>query len=449
MLIRFFVRNFRSINDEVELSMIPGKVRKHPDHVVKDSRKNGFNLLKTSVLYGANAAGKSNIIEAIRFAQHLITEGTRSNTSIRFQRFRLDEKARNQPSRFEFEIKTHDKAYAYGFEITSKIVHTEWLYELSKTAEAKQLFNRTTKDDQSIVEIDSKALSIGKEDSQFLQFIAKGTRPNQLFLTECDDRNVSYYSDVMTWFQKVLVVLPPPSVTTNAMEMHLEGDGKLIENLVRSLKGFNIDISGIRLEEIEDKEVQSGLSKLTELFDKIPSKIGETQQIVIGGIGGRFIIRRDEEGDIKTFRVVTTHTTSDGSDIRFEFDEESDGTIRLIDLLSGFITSLQNERVFIVDELDRSLHPVLSYNFLDFFLKATKGFPNQLIVTTHESSILDLELLRRDEIWFVEKNKQGSTELYSLEEFTPRHDKDIRRGYLQGRYGAIPIVRKISDLGWK
>ena len=446
MLIRFFVRNFRSINNEVELSMIPGKVRKHPDHVVKDSRKNGYNLLKTSVLYGANAAGKYNLIEAIRFSQQLIIKGTRPNKKIGFQRFRLDKKARNQPARFEFEIKIRDKAYAYGFEITPKAVHTEWLYELGKTTESKPLFNRTTENGQSHVEINQKSLSIGKEDSQFLRFVAKGTRPNQLFLTECNDRNVPYFSDVMAWFQKVLLVLPPPSVSTSSMEIHLKGDEKLIDNLVKSLKGFNIDISGIHLEEIEDNELRSVSSNLTELFDKIPS---EMQHIVIGGNRGRFVIRRDEEGIVKISRIVTTHKASDDSDIQFEFDEESDGTIRLIDLLSGFITSLEEERVFIVDELDRSLHPILTYNFLDYFLKTTKGFPNQLIVTTHESSLLNLELLRRDEIWFVEKDKQGSTELYSLEEFTPRHDKDIRRGYLQGRYGAIPIVRKISDLGWK
>ncbi|MEM7534028.1 MAG: AAA family ATPase [Chloroflexota bacterium] len=164
---------------------------------------------------------------------------------------------------------------------------------------------------------------------------------------------------------------------------------------------------------------------------------------------GRVILRRDATGVVKAYRIVTMHKANDGTDVQFEFNDESDGTIRLIDLLSGFITSLEEERVFVVDELDRSLHPILTYNFVDFFLKSTQGFPNQLIVTTHESGLLDLDLLRRDEIWFVEKNQQGATNLYALEEFMPRHDKDIRRGYLQGRYGAIPVVRKLRELGWE
>lgn len=441
MLIRFIVQNFRSINDEIELSMIPGRVRKHPDHVVKASNKSGYSLLKTAVLYGANAAGKSNLVEAIRFAQTQIVKGTRAGEKIAFQRFRLDEEARSQPARFEFEIKVYDKAYAYGFEVTPDTVHAEWLYELYKTKESKRLFDRITKNNQSQVEVNKKLLGIGKEDSRFLQFVAKGTRPNQLFLTECNERNVPYFSDVINWFQKVLLVLPPPSVQANSMEMHLKGDEELIDTLVKSLKSFNIDISGIQLKEIKENLP----SDLSELFDKMP---GDMQYVVIGGSRGRIVIRRDEEGIVRAFRVVTTHKASDDSDVQFEFNEESDGTIRLIDLLSGFITSLEDERVFVVDELDRSLHPVLSCNFLDFFLKSTAGFPNQLIVTTHESALLDLELLRRDEIWFVDKNKKGATELYSLEEFTPRYDKDIRRGYLQGRYGAIPIVRKARELGW-
>lgn len=445
MLIRFLVRNFRSIDNEVELSMIPGRVRKHPQHIVKDANPSGYDLLKTSVLWGANAAGKSNIIEAIRFAQQLIVRGTRPNQKIHVERFRLDEKALTQPARFEFEIKVHDKAYAYGFEVTPEAIQNEWLYEIAKTKESRRLFDRTTENDQTQVEFDPKSLGANKEDSQFVQFVARGTRANQLFLTECSERNVRYFSDVMAWFQKVLLILPPPSVPASPMEIHLGGDEQLASNLVSILKGFNIDISGIQLERIDDNENPNDSTRLKELFDKMP---GESGQIILGNNRGRFVIRRDKEGFVSLFKVITTHRANNNSDVQFEFGEESDGTIRLIDLLSGFIASLQDERVFVVDELDRSLHPKLSYNFLDFFLKTTKGFPNQLIVTTHETTLLNLELLRRDEIWFVEKNKKGSTELYSLEEFTPRHDKDIRRSYLQGRYGAIPIVRKISDLGW-
>ncbi|MEM9777116.1 MAG: ATP/GTP-binding protein [Chloroflexota bacterium] len=444
MLIRFYARNYRSIDQEIELSMLPGKTRSHTNHVAQSTNRSEFSLLKTAVIYGANAAGKSNIVEAIRFAQSFIIRGTRPEQLISFQQFKLGDKQNVEPTRFEFEIQTKNVPYSYGFELNNKVVLSEWLYEISKTRSPKQIFDRTENNQESKITINKKQLKLKEDDFQFLRFIARGTRENQLFLTECRERNSDHFSDIINWFQNVLSVLPPPSIS-NSSEFNFGENKSFVDNLINSLSSFNIDISNIELRKMEESDDPQFNANLRKFFDISPNI---SDQIEIGGDNGRMIIKREQNGEVNAYKLITTRKNAKGEDIYFEFNEESDGTIRLIDLLCGFLTSLRNERVFIVDELDRSLHPILSYNFVDFFLNATSGFPNQLIVTTHESFILDLDLLRKDEIWFVEKDKTGSTNLYSLEEFTPRADKDVRRGYLQGRYGAIPLIREISKLGW-
>ena len=146
---------------------------------------------------------------------------------------------------------------------------------------------------------------------------------------------------------------------------------------------------------------------------------------------------------------MTVHKLPSQKDsVLFEIYEESDGTQRLFDLIPALIELSNNDRVFVIDEVDRSLHPNLTKSLIEYFLLNSKGLKNQLILTSHESSLLDLKLLRKDEIWFTEKRPSGSTSLYSLEEYKPRFDKEIRKGYLQGRFGAIPLISNLKDLGW-
>jgi len=138
---------------------------------------------------------------------------------------------------------------------------------------------------------------------------------------------------------------------------------------------------------------------------------------------------------------MTQHHSKRGNETLFEISEESEGTQRLIDLIPGLITLLHSDKVFVIDELERSLHPSLTKTLLALFLNHSKGIKSQLIVTTHESELLDLELLRKDEIWFIEKNQAGESSVYSLEEFKLNYGKDWRRGYLLGRFGAIPMIK--------
>lgn len=145
---------------------------------------------------------------------------------------------------------------------------------------------------------------------------------------------------------------------------------------------------------------------------------------------------------------MTAHDSDDGEEVLFDINEESDGTQRLLDIAPGLLDIFSTEKTYIIDELDRSLHADITTSIFKAFLNNTSDIHSQLIVTTHETNLLDLELIRRDEIWFVQKNKQGESSLYSLEEYQPRFDKDVRRGYLAGRFGGIPMLPNFDNLSW-
>jgi len=184
------------------------------------------------------------------------------------------------------------------------------------------------------------------------------------------------------------------------------------------------------------------ISQQIEDLDKNSAAIIETNK------GGRMIVSKNSEDRVSVTELRTRHLSEDGKLIDFSLNEESEGTQRLIHLLpSLFLLKQDSEKVVFLDELDRRLHPQLSRRFVEVEL-GCRNKNNQLIFTTHDTNLLDLDLLRRDEIWFVEKNQQGSSSCYSLAEFKIRPDLKIERGYLNGRFGAIPFFGNIESLGW-
>ena len=162
--------------------------------------------------------------------------------------------------------------------------------------------------------------------------------------------------------------------------------------------------------------------------------------------GNEFLIERSEENHFYRISIQAAHEPQPGKVIPLDLSEESDGTRRLLNLLPALHYLQTGNAVFFIDEIDRSMHPILARQFLEFFLKSCQGGRHQIIITTHESNLLDLDLLRRDEIWFAEKDQAGSSHLYSLADFTVRTDQDIRKRYLQGRYGAIPFLGDLNAL---
>lgn len=446
MLIRFSIENFLSFRTRQKFSMLAGRSgRDKSFHVLKKGNRNDVNLLKTGVIFGANASGKSNLIKAIDFGRRLVLAGTQTEKPIQFQNFRLHEDSVKQPSRIEYEIKHKGKSYAYGFTFNNKKIIEEWLYEFDKIKETL-IFERSNTTNFDLNPLLEK--NENENEKQFLNFISKGTPDNQLFLTEIRQRkvkdNVTEISDILNiidWFQNALTVFYPKS-KVEGVEFELKENTELSTIFQEFLKYFDTGINGISLEKIDfDKvkvpshikeEIKSSL--LSEKSEKTNAWVENPMQNV------RYIFTKENSDDIIVRKLMTKHTIhgKNSSTSYFDINEESDGTQRIMDFIPILIDLFKGNNVFIIDEMERSLHPNLIYDLIDLFLDKSEGVNSQLILASHESSLLTQNLLRKDEIWFVVKDKIGASSIYSLEDYDIRFDKKIQKDYLQGRFKAIP-----------
>lgn len=439
MLIRFTVENFRSFNGEAVFSMLPGRVQKHNKHIVSHPKQD-IDALRIAVIYGANGSGKSNLVKAMNFAQRFVIDGTRPKQRVPVEPYRLDRSRLTQPSRFEFEFAVNEHIYAYGFLVDARSVHEEWLYAVDSNREYP-LFERKTVNNKVDASFSDEVTTNDRTEKLFLEFVTRGTRPNELLLTKLDDSNVDYFEPIYEWFRDTLTIVFPNS-QFNGVQMGVHKDQKFSQELASFLHSMGTGIDEVCMKTVEAESIDfpmdlvvGDLDARNEVIDEGDDEDASTNRlIVLNSPNGRYLLQRTEDGLLETHALGTRRYVG-GDPVDFELSEESDGTQRLFDLFPVLYGA--KIKVFVIDELERSLHPNLVRRFIGNFLGAENQ--NQLIVTTHEATLLDLALLRRDEIWFVEKSPSGSSIVYSLEEFKPRHDLDVRKGYLQGRFGAIPV----------
>lgn len=450
MLIQFLVGNYRCFRDETLLNLFPAKrIRTFKGHLLSDGEGKKVQALPIVALYGANASGKTTLVRAIGFARKLILNGTRADQPIRVTQFRLDEEYSELPSKFEFVIKHEGVLYTYGFTTTTQVITEEWLFgDFGRGEEV--LFERATKDSKALVEV-GKRLGSSEKEKQRMQFVAEGTRQNQLFLTEANERNVEGVKALYNWFSKSLVIVRPES-EYHAMALRAHTDQEFSSFLERLLVSADTGISKI-LCEAEPLEINRHLPGIPDdVYKNVLSGIEKegTQAVSFQRNDGRlFAVRKNSSnGTPEIIQMRTAHKTKDGKLVPFETEEESDGTRRIMHLAAAMLEVQNREITYIVDELDRSLHPHLSKFLLELFLAGTsqKGNRGQLVFTTHETSLLDRELLRPDEIWFVEKDSLGGSHMMSLSEFKLHHTLKVERGYLNGRFGAIPMVGDVRKL---
>ena len=450
MLITFSVENFKSFNDRQELVMIPAKkLKTNKEHVIA---LNKVSVLRNATIYGANASGKTNIIDAIRFAKHVITKKIPMEASKMY--CRVFSENQEKESKFEFEIYKNGKFYAYGFSLlmSDQIIKSEWLYELlpSKNTQT-MLFERETDTNRlelgenlMLDEIDTmrfKTYKLDFEDNNTGLFIREMNRNKKMN----KESKLTFFRDVFEWFDEDLVTIFPDQPITDFEYFYGDGGSDKINEIIEL---FDTGISKVKIEEISvadlknkiptkiaDDILQSFKNKLEDSADNMKAMMSLRTNTAFYNIKGA----RGEDPVITTIMLEHGNAFSD-----FEFSEESDGTRRLFDLLDILISNEKN-KIYVIDELERSLHPKLTYKFLELFFEYLKENNTQLIFTTHESTIMDQELLRRDEIWFVERNKDNVSHLYSLDRFKERYDKKLSKAYLEGRYGAVPVLKNFSD----
>lgn len=447
MLVRFNVGNFLSFNEIQEFSLIKGKVKSKSDRLYDNGK---IKLLKFSSIFGANASGKSNLVKAIKYAQSTILSGKIKTNHI--SSFKLDKECADRNSYFEFEIVINNKNYSYGFEmnINKKQFVSEWLIQLCSNNSEKNIFTRDILNGKFESDLVIKTAGLKTKFDVYSDDLKNNE--NILFINEMNKKakselykiknELSILKYVYEWFSEKLDVNYPDRPISDYSYFR---DINNKQDICRVISGLgtgisNFEIKHSSLEQVKDKLPKELLSQLQNDLEELSG--GEENKKKLSTITIRanemyFMITLDEFNKIDVTTIVFNH----GNDVEFDFNEESDGTRRILDLIE--ILFVSDEKVYVIDELDRSLHPQLTYKFVEEFLKLANKRNIQLVITTHEARLLDFGLVRQDEIWISNKNTKGETELYSLDEYNVRFDQKIEKAYLEGRYGGVPIFSSI------
>ena len=421
MLVNFTVKNYRSFKQERTFSMEAGSIKEHKESVI---RKGKLSLLPLAVFYGANSGGKSNLIQAISTMRYMVRRSVQLNEGdeLPYDPFALDEISDSQPTLFEIQFIKGEVLYRYGFEYTRKEIVSEWLYEKQFGEKEYELFVRS----RDLIDVSPKRFpeGEGKEDL---------TNSNRLFLSLVAQLKGEKSNSVMGWFRQCNVLSGIDSEGYEAFTLkmfleHLNGADEAQEFFKTLQLGFT---------RFSVKKVDIPKDALNSAPESIKSQIEKDLTT------GNFV------------EPITTHNVYDENGFvvgerNFHKNQmESEGTKKVIEMSGPIFDTLNEGKTLIVDELDAKLHPLLTRNIVLLFMDPEKNQHGaQLIFATHDTNLLDLEIIRRDQIWFAEKDKVEATDLYSLVEFKDedgkkvRNDRDIKRDYIRGRYGAIPFIGK-------
>lgn len=435
MLVRFILSNWSSFRDEIDFSMVASSERQHGDRVPRVGKLK-TRILPVAAIYGGNASGKTNLFKALAFARRLITDGTRPESLIPVDQFRLGDEAK-RPTRFAFELLIDEKIHTYSFAVSRERVLEESLVISTRTAEF-EVFTRTE---------DEITFGPEYEGDEFLAFAFRGTRSNQLFLTNAVSQKVDRLAPVYNWFRHQLEMVAPDA-RFEPFEQFLDEGGQLYATMNEALPRLDTGIESMGGEDVDIGSLGLPAPLLEKLEEDVPE--GGNVRIMLDGNASpeRVIIRR-VDGELKARKLVTYHTSATGKAVRFELASESDGTRRVLDLLPAFLDAVNSPtpKTYVIDEVDRSLHSLLTRALLEAYLaNCSTETRNQLLLTTHDILLMDQSLFRRDEMWVTERRSDGGSQLIAFSDYHDiRYDKDIRKSYLQGRLGGIPHLM-LGDL---
>ncbi len=430
MLIEFSVENFRSFRDLATFSMVAAKLRAKNKALDENNvfRAPGNNppLLTSAAIYGANASGKSNLVAAMDFMRRFVIDSTRETKAtgaIDAESYRLSTTTIHQPSHFEMVFVLDDKRYRYGFEVTRERVLEEWLFYVPSTREAR-LFERFEDE-----------VKLGDSFKEGHDLIGR-TRPNALFLSVVAQFNGPIAQKVTEWFRTLRVVPGVQDMGIRQYTMQRFLDGEYAPEMLKLIKRLDLGI--------QDLSVEKSVQILDQELERAPEELREVIRVIretAPPMGFERILVRTQHPTFDDSGTMVGHET-------FNLDEnESEGTKKLFALTGPLIDTLKLGHVLVIDELDARLHPLLTREIVSLFNdRQTNPKHAQLVFTTQDTNLLDNRFLRRDQIWFTEKDRQGATHLYSLAEFKVRNDASFERDYIRGRYGAIPYLGDIRQI---
>lgn len=449
MLIDFKVGNYRSIRDEQTLSMVASN---HSDELPQNLIAcdhvlglEGTKLVKAVALYGANASGKSNVIGALEFFARFVRDSATKLSPVDptgAQPFKLDPAFINAPSRFEINAVIGGTRMLYGLELTSERVTSEYLVAYPKRR-PQTWFERdwdATKEKYTW----SRPTTEFKHDRS----LHDKTRQNAAFVSVMAQFNSERAVEVVKWITNHVYFLgASPQFTVRSTARRLLMSEQTLDVFSRLLSQADVGVEAVAAKQPKGAEAESEVLRIIATSG-LP-------QPEIDVLSSALVEYRQSPEMQKVLEAATTkvppfpelhHRGANGTLVPFDFfKEESLGTHRYFELFAELGMGAVNGRLVVADELEVSLHPLLLRNVIDFALKAstheeTKSNPLQFIFTTHNPLLLDKTLLRRDQIWFTEKDQEGATRLYPLTDFKPRKDESLVKGYLAGRYGGVPFI---------
>lgn len=445
MLVGFSVSNYKSFKGEQSVSMVASKVARHKEHTTTEGAR---KLLKTALVFGANASGKSNFIKAVSFSKNIILNGL-DNVNVDKKYFRIEDNMYSQPGFFEYRMIIDEIEYCYGFALSYNLkeILAEWLVKIGERGEETYIFNREV-DENGVNHVKTEVeyenpdenarMRIYLEDfgEEISDSLKKKTILSDI-AKRVNDRS-RLFRDIVAvyeWFEDIVVIFPTSKYGALS---EIASDDELRTLFANIMSFFDTGIEGI-----EGQEQEMDFDKVLQFIPK-----DEAEKIKINIINDikdepillkiqqkMYVLSKGENGNIVYYKMLLNHGNKDDL---FEYVDESDGTRRLFDLIPILFLINKGKNVIFIDEIDRSLHTNLTKRFIQLFYEFLSESSVQLIITTHDSNLLDLDLLRQDEIWFVERKQDHSSELYSLSRYKERFDKKIDKEYLLGRYGAIP-----------
>ena len=418
MLVDFRVKNYRSIKDDQTFSMVAasGNELEETNTFLLPKTKN-VSLVKTAAIYGANAAGKSNLLKALKTMKKIILESNTRGDKLDLQPFLLHTDSIDKPSEFEITFVFDEIRYQYGFTANSEKIIEEWLIAYPK-GRPQNWFARAYDKEKKDYEWQFGDKLVGQK-----QIWKESTRSNALFLSTAVNLNSDQLKPIFDWFADKLKITGIQGWSpTYTMQRCAEDDSK--EKIMQFLKTADMDI--------EDIEVELEEFDANKLPKDMPSDI-------------KIELEKRMSGMEIPKETKFLHLNNLNEKIALDYNDESDGTRKLFSFIGPWLDSLENGNVLLIDELHDNFHPLMVKYLIEMFHNNEMNKSNaQLIFTTHETSVLNQDIFRRDQIWFCEKQNSATT-IYPLTDFSPRKGvEDLEKGYLSGRYGALPFFKDIS-----
>lgn len=426
MLIQFSVKNYKSFKEKQVFSMVAGTGDENIENIVTVNATNE-RILKTTALYGANASGKTNLISAFSVAIMMVRLSNNRQPReklMQMEPFVFDDVTKNEPCEFEFIFYTNNSKYVYGFKADKNKIHEEYLYQYF-SAKATRIFERIGEEYKFLQSDEGKLNSIKNQNLE-----------NKLFLATATTWNYDKTRAPYLWFAEMIdTYIGGNELNPFSIEAYNNDDEneslkkftlKLLEEADIIIKDYNI--------EIEEAKMDANMIMQLRNMNALPHVIAPKTTIIKSITMSHEIISNN--GETKVYNL--------------DLANESSGTKIIFAMAPVLKNVFEKGKVFGIDEIERSLHPSLVEMIIKFFHnpKINKGNA-QLIFNTHDTNLLSLDLFRRDQIWFAEKDpKKGDTKLYPLDDFSVRKTENIQKGYLNGRYGAIPFVAE-GDCLWQ